>query len=170
VGWVSWAGLRAGGCDGIRICCVESSRGVQSCSLLLLPTLSCSYAADFREEEGDAESVMVWMRVNGLNNFRKIYAIIEEEVPAGTYTVTAQVAYPTAAFGGHKLFVLSKSGPFGGDNGFLSYLSLFVGVVTLLALAGFAWLVKARPKSRKFGKYVVCRVHTQFGSPCSPTH
>jgi hypothetical protein len=35
---------------------------------------------------------MVWMKVAGLPNFRKLYGIINQELVPGTYTVTVNIS------------------------------------------------------------------------------
>ena len=80
------------------------------------------------------------MRSAGLPGFRKLYAKIDVELPAGTYNFVVsngvpgptgytnpwtgqpqEFLYPVGAFGGTKKLVLSTAGWIGGKNFFLGY-------------------------------------------------
>ena len=67
--------------------------------------------------------VMNWMRIATLPNFRKLWARINTDVPAGTYTLTVNnstfyhnLAYTVSHFGVDKFFVMSTSNFFGSRN------------------------------------------------------
>lgn len=117
------------------------------------------------------EHFVVWMRAAGLPSFRKLYARIETEIPAGTYTVRVSngqldaatgsyvsaasggalqtFLYPVSSFGGTKAVVLSTTTWIGGRNLFLGYAYVIVGVVCVVLAICF--LVKQRLTQRALG-------------------
>ena len=114
---------------------------------------------------------MVWMRTAGLPTFRKLYAIIDEEIPAGEYVVEVsngrrnpaqegvywnyhanqaqRALFPVHGFDGQKMVVLSTVSAFGGKNPFLGVAYVVVGAICL-ALA-LLFLIKDRVSPRKLG-------------------
>eukprot|EP01116_Phalansterium_solitarium_P019763 TRINITY_DN5639_c0_g1_i4.p1 TRINITY_DN5639_c0_g1~~TRINITY_DN5639_c0_g1_i4.p1 ORF type:complete len:315 (+),score=117.36 TRINITY_DN5639_c0_g1_i4:143-1087(+) len=100
--------------------------------------------ADFEDEE-----FINWMRTAGLPTFRKLYRIIDHDLPAGDYTVNIQNNYPVSSFGGKKSVVLSTTSWIGGKNPFLGWAYLVVGVVCLLQ--GVAFAIRHRCAPRKLG-------------------
>lgn len=107
---------------------------------------------------------MVWMRAAGLPNFRKLFAVINEPLAVGTYTVSVSngfdgpagltnaatglpqpFLYPVSTFGGTKAFVLSTSSWIGGKNPFLGYAYVFAGVVFLVLALTFWLKYRAAP-------------------------
>jgi hypothetical protein len=85
------------------------------------------------------QDFIVWMRVAGLPTFRKLYAIIPQGLPVGSYQVVINNIYATSQFGnGTKSVVLTSTSFLGGYNTFLGYAYIAVGSVCLaLALVFF---------------------------------
>ena len=85
------------------------------------------------------EHFIVWMRVAALPNFRKLYGIINTDIPAGT-VISFSIAprYPVTGFGGKKTLVLSTTSFIGGKNAFLGIAYIVVGFVCILLAALFA--------------------------------
>eukprot|EP01113_Clastostelium_recurvatum_P009626 TRINITY_DN1465_c0_g1_i2.p1 TRINITY_DN1465_c0_g1~~TRINITY_DN1465_c0_g1_i2.p1 ORF type:complete len:315 (+),score=65.26 TRINITY_DN1465_c0_g1_i2:173-1117(+) len=100
--------------------------------------------SDFEDED-----FIVWMRTAGLPDFKKLYRIIDNGLPAGTYTVTVQSNYPVASFSGKKYVVLSTTSWIGGRNSFLGYAYIVVGAVCLVQ--GLIFALKHRISPRKLG-------------------
>ena len=89
----------------------------------------------------DNEHFIVWMRPAALPTFRKLYAIIPQDVPAGNYDINVDARFPTSLFGGSKTIVMSTLGWTGGKNWFLGGAFLVVGSLALAMsfVCGFAW-------------------------------
>jgi len=83
---------------------------------------------------------MVWMRVAGLPNFRKLWGKVDERLAAGTrLKVYVASNFPVKGFHGEKAVVISTSSPLGGRNDFLGMGYLVVGVCCLIFGAWFLW-------------------------------
>lgn len=83
------------------------------------------------------EDLMVWMRTASLPSFRKLYRIIDTELPAGDYVVEIDEFYDVSSFEGEKLFALATVSWAGGKNDFLGIAYVVVGACALLAGAAF---------------------------------
>lgn len=114
------------------------------------------------------EHFIVWMRTAGLPSFRKLWGIIDQDLPEGKYTISVsngvfqegryvnpstnlpqETTYPVSGFGGTKSIVLSTSSWLGGKNNFLGYAYVVVGVVcVVLAICFF---IKDRLSPRELG-------------------
>jgi hypothetical protein len=96
-------------------------------------------------QDVDNEHFIVWMRPAALPTFRKLYAVINEALPAGDYQMLLNSSFPTASFGGTKTLVLSNLGWTGGKNLFLAGAFLVVGSISfaLAIVCLLAW-VKGR--------------------------
>jgi len=116
---------------------------------------------------------VVWMRSAGLPGFRKLYAKIDVELPAGTYNFVVsngvpgptgytnpwtgqpqEFLYPVGAFGGTKKLVLSTAGWIGGKNFFLGYAYVVVGVVCLVLAICFFIKHRFYPREPGTAHYV----------------
>jgi len=95
------------------------------------------------------EDFIVWMRTAGLPDFKKLYRIIDQDLPAGTYTVRVSSYYPVASFGGKKHVVLSTTTWIGGKNPFLGYAYIVVGAICFVQ--GIIFGLKHRISPRKLG-------------------
>jgi hypothetical protein len=54
------------------------------------------------------------MRTAGLPSFRKLYGVINQDLPKASYYLQIQNNYNVASFAGHKTFVLSTTNLLGG--------------------------------------------------------
>ena len=96
------------------------------------------------------EHFIVWMRTAALSNFRKLWGVINTDIPAGS-TVTVQVAnrYNTYKFGGAKHVLLSTTSWLGGKNDFLGFAYLTIGA--LCVAFGLVFVVFAFKPPRRQG-------------------
>lgn len=99
---------------------------------------------DFEDED-----FIVWMRTAGLPDFKKLYRIIDQDIPAGEYTVVVTSNYPVSSFSGKKHVVLSTTTWIGGKNPFLGYAYIVVGAVCFLQ--GILFGLKHKISPRKLG-------------------
>jgi hypothetical protein len=72
------------------------------------------------------------MRTAGLPNFRKLYGKLNEDLKAGSYTLSIKNNYNVASFGGSKHFVLSTTNFLGGQNYFLAVCYIIVGALCIM--------------------------------------
>ncbi len=99
------------------------------------------------------EHFMVWMRTAALPTFRKLYAIIDEDLAPGSYSVRVSsgsaggALYPVHGFGGKKRVVLSTLTGLGGRNRFLGAAFVGVGCVCFGLASVLLLLVRLRPRS-----------------------
>lgn len=83
------------------------------------------------------EHFVVWMRPAGLPNFRKLWGRINQTLPAGEYTLTANDRYPVHMFEGEKIFVVTTVNSFGGKNSFLGITYIVVGCICIVVAIAF---------------------------------
>jgi len=95
------------------------------------------------------EDFIVWMRTAGLPDFKKLYRIIDQDIPAGSYNVTITSRYPVSSFGGKKYVVLSTTTWIGGKNPFLGYAYIVVGAICFVQ--GVVFGIKHKISPRKLG-------------------
>lgn len=86
------------------------------------------------------EHFIVWMRVSGLPNFRKLWGKIDQDLDKGTYRVVIDSKYSVSEFDVEKYVVISTVNSLGGKNEFLGIAYIVVGAISL-ALA-IVFLVK----------------------------
>lgn len=84
------------------------------------------------------EDLMVWSRVASLPKFRKLYRVIDEDLPAGDYVMRVGEHFDTASFGGKKSFSLATLSWLGGNNSFMAWMYFVIGAVC--ATSGVAFL------------------------------
>jgi len=102
------------------------------------------------------EHFVVWMRTAALPTFRKLYGVIETDIPAGTeLTFTVENNFLVDSFDGTKGLVLSTTSWFGGRNPFLGIAYAAVGACCVAL--GLAFFAKHRHSPRKLGdtRYLV---------------
>jgi len=95
------------------------------------------------------EHFIVWMRVAGLPDFKKLYGRFEEDIPPGSYSVEIENNYPVGDFDGSKHVVLSTVSWLGGKNHLLGVAYLVVGSACMLM--GIIFLILHRVRPRKLG-------------------
>lgn len=77
---------------------------------------------------------MVWMKVGSRPTVRKLYGIIEEDIPKGAnLTFEIQNRYNTYKFGGEKRLILSTTNWTGGRDIFTGVLYFVIGGMSALA-------------------------------------
>lgn len=77
--------------------------------------------------------LMVWMRVAGLPNFRKLWGKVDQRLAAGTkLKIYVASNFPVKGFHGTKSVVVSTSSPLGGRNDFLGWGYMVVGICCLI--------------------------------------
>lgn len=95
------------------------------------------------------EDFMVWTRIAGLADFRKLYRRIDGGLEAGTYALDVVESFDVASFGGQKYVVLQTDTWVGGRNFVLGALFImFGGVSFVLAIAFLIWYVVNGPTRR----------------------
>ncbi|CAD8176348.1 unnamed protein product [Paramecium pentaurelia] len=95
------------------------------------------------------ERFMVWMRVAAMPNFRKLWGVINQDLPQGLYSIYISNNYDSTNYGGKKYIVFSTTNQFGGKNEFLSVAYICVGVASSLVTIGFClkkFFSRAGPK------------------------
>lgn len=92
------------------------------------------------------EGLIVWMRTAALPTFRKLYAIVVDNLPKGNYIVDIDYNYPVTMFNGRKRFIMSNTSWLGGKNHFLGIAYIVVGCICFLVSAFFLFIHK------KYGK------------------
>ena len=103
--------------------------------------------ADEPSENGyKNQALEVWMRTAAFPTFRKLYAISNEVVPAGDYTLKVNYNYPTSGFKGTKSFVIAQVGWAGGKNPFLGIAYIVVGSLSLVAAVALFFVHKYSSK------------------------
>jgi hypothetical protein len=100
--------------------------------------------ADFQDED-----FIVWMRTAGLPNFKKLYRIIDQDLPPGNYSVIIESRYDVSMFSGQKWVMLSTTSWIGGKNPFLGWAYISVGIVCFLL--GIIFGLKHKLSPRKLG-------------------
>eukprot|EP01089_Gocevia_fonbrunei_P005215 TRINITY_DN1543_c0_g1_i4.p1 TRINITY_DN1543_c0_g1~~TRINITY_DN1543_c0_g1_i4.p1 ORF type:complete len:100 (-),score=19.92 TRINITY_DN1543_c0_g1_i4:8-307(-) len=99
------------------------------------------------------------MRTAALPSFKKLYRIIEQDIPEGKYEIQIQNNYPVDDFDGEKYIVLSTVSWMGGKNPFLGYSYIVVGAICIIL--SIAFLLRHLIKPRKLGdeKYLQWNKH-----------
>lgn len=77
------------------------------------------------------EHFIVWMRLAGLPNFRKLYGRVRQDLQ-GFYSFKIDNNFEVSNFGGKKYIVISTVNAFGGKNTFLGISYIIAGVVFIL--------------------------------------
>lgn len=71
---------------------------------------------------------IVWMRSSALPNFRKLYGKIQNGIKKGEYVVRVTNKYNVQPFDGAKSIVLTTTTSLGGNNSFLAWAFMLLGV------------------------------------------
>jgi hypothetical protein len=79
------------------------------------------------------EHFIVWMRIAGLPNFRKLWGRIEgKQLEKGKYDIIINDNFKVSTFSGKKFFVLTTVNSFGGKNNFLGIAYIVIGCISLI--------------------------------------
>lgn len=101
------------------------------------------------------EHFIVWMRTAALPNFRKLYGIIDSDIPKGTtLRFEVEANFLVSTFDGGKYLILSTSSWVGGKNSFLGACYITVGVLSLLISGAFAFKQWKDPRKLGDPKYL----------------
>lgn len=88
---------------------------------------------DFQWTNMEDPHFIVWMRTAGLPTFRKLYAIIDHDLVAGSdYTAVIENNYEVRPFKGEKHIVMATTNMIGGKNYFLAYAFLTMGSLSFI--------------------------------------
>jgi len=79
---------------------------------------------------------MVWVRPSGLSKMRKLYRIINQDVPAGDYTLRVFNNYDVEYFAGSKSIELTSMSWLGAQNHALAGAYLVAGALCVLVAGG----------------------------------
>lgn len=90
---------------------------------------------------------IVWMQVAALPKFHKLYRIIHQPIPAGSYHVNATNVYPVSQFDGKKAIYISTTSWLGGRNDFLGLAYIVIGGLCIVLAIVFLLkhLISPRP-------------------------
>jgi hypothetical protein len=96
------------------------------------------------------EHFIVWMRQSAFSPFRKLYALTEEGLEKGTYTMVIRNNYDTRSFEGEKWFVIAETGffgtiPYGPAMVFGIMSAMFFAAAGILGWIGWN---RSKPKSK----------------------
>lgn len=83
------------------------------------------------------EHFAVWMRLAIIPTFRKLWGVIETDVPKGNFILEIENKYDVSPWDGEKHVVLTTSGPLGGQNYVLPVVFLVAGVLCISAAVLF---------------------------------
>ncbi|KPA86391.1 hypothetical protein ABB37_00575 [Leptomonas pyrrhocoris] len=83
------------------------------------------------------EDLMVWARTASLPKFRKLYRVIDVDLPIGTYVMRVGEHFDAASFGGKKSFSLATLSWLGGNNSFMAWMYFTIGAVCAVSGAAF---------------------------------
>lgn len=139
---ISWASDRSVKFQNMTQQYINANPGI---SLRVPPGLQ-SLAVPNQQFDMTNEDFIVWMRVAGLPTFRKLYARLENGLPAGDYSLNIQVRYSTQIFGGTKSIVITSTSFIGGYNIFLGVSYIVVGGLCLLLAAIFFVVNLLKPR------------------------
>ncbi|KAJ9086112.1 alkylphosphocholine resistance protein lem3 [Entomophthora muscae] len=95
------------------------------------------------------EHFQVWMRTAALPNFRKLYARIDQNLKAATYTIEIADFFNATDFEGSKLLVFSTISFLGGKNPYLGLAYLCLG--SICVVLGLAFTARHLMYPRKLG-------------------
>jgi len=112
-------------------------------------------SADLQWIDPENEHFIVWMNIASHTSFRKLWAIVNQDLEAGLYTMKIKNIYNVNAFGGKKHVVLSTTSAMGGKNAYPSLIFymigfLFIGVAVYIAVR---W--KTHISDRRFGTHKI---------------
>lgn len=85
----------------------------------------------------EKQDFIVWMRLATYGNFHKLYRVINQDLPNGTYWVDVNASFPVQSFDGEKFVFIAETKWFGGRNRFLGYSYIIVGGICLLLSGAF---------------------------------
>jgi hypothetical protein len=92
------------------------------------------------------EDFMVWTTLATLNDFRKLYRIMNVDLQPGTYVVEVDEYFDSASYGGEKHVILATRSWIGAKNYVLGGLFLGLGIWSFVVAVAFVvqYLIKSR--------------------------
>lgn len=72
------------------------------------------------------------MKIAPSNDFTKSYGTIDTTLRPGMYSITIENLWDSTSFSGQKYFQLIKTTPFGGENKFMGFCYLIIGIFSLI--------------------------------------
>ena len=101
-----------------------------------------------REEGVTNEHYMVWMRLNALPTFRKLYGRIDRDIPAGTDVfLRVESRFPVWSFNGTKTIILASESWTGANMMGFGVIYMSCGLVALFVAIAVAVKMIVRPRA-----------------------
>lgn len=112
------------------------------------------------------EDFIVWTRIAGLSDFRKLYRKIPGGLEAGTYALDVIEEFDVASFEGEKHIVLQTANWVGGRNLVLGSLFIaFGGTCLILGIAFLIWYVVSGPTRHNAEALMSSSASRNFNAP-----
>jgi hypothetical protein len=96
-----------------------------------------AYEAGHKMPKGNDLDFMVWGRIAGIADFRKLYRVIDTDLQAGDYVFDIDEEFDTASFKGEKHLIIATTSWVGGENFTLGIVYVLLGVLSFVNAVGF---------------------------------
>lgn len=94
----------------------------------------------------ESERFINWMKISPFSNIYKIWGKINEDLPAGEYTMKIKSKWDVRLFDGRKFWGLTTTNKLGAENQFLSIAFIVVGGIGIFLGLVFVIRKLQRPK------------------------